>query len=308
MESALKIIDAIYRGVSPQELAREFPWEEIVGDSSLELLKFAQHSPDNNHSFQVLAYLFRVANGNDLWFATEVLSQTVRHPILSTNERKMILANLRNLLDMIKNQNGVEPPTQVNLRKYRLMEGGYYTVNGATLAEDGKVEESNQNYVLAQEIFEQLGLILSGLKESNPGGTLPGSDARQPASSWESIPTSRLKKLTPEEDKTAQPAADKLAVTDLETFHSLPDVWFEDGKLHLPAVEKAGADEIHRQALQIEQQSEILAGIQLQIQMYLNRRSALAKEVQTLERRTEALKAAIARQEKKVDPREDLPA
>ena len=288
MESALKIIDAIYRGVSPQELAREFPWEEIVGDSSLELLKFAQHSPDNNHSFQVLAYLFRVANGNDLWFATEVLSQTVRHPILSTNERKMILANLRNLLDMIKNQNGVEPPTQVNLRKYRLMEGGYYTVNGATLAEDGKVEESNQNYRLAQEIFEQLGLILPGLKENAPDETLPGSDGRQPASSWESIPTSRLNKVTPEKDQGPQPAVDKSAVTDLETFHSLPDVWFAEGQLHLPAVDKAGADEIRRQALQIEQQSEILAGIQLQIQMYLSRRSALAKEVQTLEKRTEA--------------------
>ena len=308
MEFALKIIDAIYRGVSPQELAREFPWEEIVGDSSQELLKFAQHSPDNNHSFQVLAYLFRVANGNDLWFATEVLSQTVRHPILSTNERKMILANLRNLLDMIKNQNGAEPPTQMNLRKYRLMEGGYYTVNGATLAEDGKVEESNQNYRLAQEIFEQLGLILPGLKESAPGETLPGSAGRQPASSWESIPTSRLKKLKPDEDQDPQPAVDNSAATDLETFHSLPDVWFAEGQLHLPAVEKAGADEIRRQALQIEQQSEILAGIQLQIQMYLSRRSALAKEVQTLEKRTEALKSAIVRLEKKVDPQEDLPA
>ncbi len=308
MEFALKIIDAIYRGVSPQELAREFPWEEIIGDSSQELLKFAQHSPDNNHSFQVLAYLFRVANGNDLWFATEVLSQTVRHPILSTNERKMILANLHNLLDMIKNQNGVEPPTQVNLRKYRLMVGGYYTVNGATLAEDGKVEESNQNYRFAQEIFEQLGLILPGLKDIAPGETLPGSDGRQPVSSWESILTSRLNKVTPEEDQDPQPAADKSAVVDLETFHSLPDVWFAEGQLHLPAVEKAGADEIRRQALQIEQQSEILAGIQLQIQMYLSRRSALAKEVQTLEKRTEALKAAIVRLEKKVDPQEDLPA
>ena len=94
MESARKIIDAINRGVSPQELAREFPWEEIIGNSAVELLNFAQHSPNNQHSFKVLAYLFRVANENDLWFATEVLSQTIRHPILSSDERKMILTML----------------------------------------------------------------------------------------------------------------------------------------------------------------------------------------------------------------------
>jgi hypothetical protein len=302
MESALKIIDAIYRGVSPQELAREFPWEEIVGDSSLELLKYAQHSPDNQHSFQILAYLFRVANGNDLWFATEVLSQTVRHPILSTNERRMILANLRSLLDRIKNQNAVEQPTQVKFRKYRLMEGGYYTVSGATLAEDGKIEEANQNYALAQEIFEQLGLILPDQKESAQEETQP---IWRPAVPAGSTPAMRPDTLMFDENQAGRVATDQPAAVDLETFHSLPDVWFEDGQLHLPAVENAGGDEMRQQALQIEQQSEILAGIQLQIQMYLSRRSVLAKEVRNLERKMATLKAAIDRMEKKVDRQED---
>jgi hypothetical protein len=311
MESALKIIDAIYRGVSPQELAREFPWEEIIGDSALELLKFAQHSPDNQQSFQILAYLFRVASGNDLWFATEVLSQTVRHPILSADERRMILANLRSLLDKIKEQNSVEPPTQENLHKYLLMEGGYYTVSGAILAETGKAEEANQNYAIAQGIFEQLGLILPGMKYSNGGITLPASDHAQPAAEDKSKTIPMTENMKPAELQEAsppvqppqdrQPAPERPAAEDLETFHALPDVWFENGQLHLPAVEKTGGDEIRQQALQIEQQSEILAGIQMQIQMYLSRRSVLAKEVQALERKSAALKAAIARQVKKVD-------
>lgn len=311
MESARKIIDAINRGVSPQELAREFPWEEIIGNSAVELLNFAQHSPNNQHSFKVLAYLFRVANENDLWFATEVLSQTVRHPILSSDERKMILTNLRSLLDKIKSQIAVAPPTEENLRKYWLMEGGYYTVCGATFAETGKIEEANQNYSIAQGIFEQMGLIQPGMKYTGGGVVLPEPGDEQQSSVEPSQPAPKA-----EDEQTAVPPAippsvqpplsrrpgeEKPATADLETFHPLPDVYFEGGQLHLPEVEKAGQDEVRRQALQIEQQSEILAGIQLQIQMYLNRRGVLAKEVQSLEKKVTGLKAALARLEKKVN-------
>ena len=311
MESARKIIDALNRGVSPQELAREFPWEEIVGDSSIELLKYAQHSPNNQHSFKILAYLFRVANENDLWFATEVLSQTVRHPILSSDERKMILPNLRSLLDKIKSQVSVEAPTEENLHKYWLMEGGYYTVTGATFAEIGKVEEANQNYLIAQGIFEQLGLILPGMKHSGSGIVLPESYNEKHSTSEKSPLAAKPESVQPAASQAIspplqpplgrQPAGGKTAAADLESFHPLPDVWFEDGQLHLPAVEKTDQDEVRQQALQIEQQSEILAGIQLQITMYLNRRSVLAKEVQSLEKKTALLKAAVARLEKKVD-------
>jgi len=315
MVSELNIIDAIYRGVSPQELAREFPWEEIIGDSSTELLNYAQHSPDNQHSFQILAYLFRVASGNDLWFATEVLSQTVRHPILSSDERRMILTNLRSLLDKIKNQNSVEQPTEENMRKYWLMEGSYYTVSGATLAETGKIEEANQNYSIAHGIFERLGLILPGMKYSASDITLPVSDTEPLAAKQKPVPAPKPESVKPAVPSAVSPpvhpqqgrqlAAERSVTTDLETFHALPDVWFEDGRLHLPVVETAGGDESRQQALQIEQQSEILAGIQLQIQMYLNRRSVLAQEVQILEKKTAALKAAIARLDKKVDHQED---
>lgn len=310
MESARKIIDAIYRGVSPQELAKEFPWDEIKGEASTDLLNFAQHSPDNQHSFQILAYLYRVASGNDLWFATEVLSQTVRHPILSVDERKMILANLRSLLDKVKDQNSSEPPTQDNLRRYWLMEGGYYTVSGATLAETGKIEEANRNYLAAQEIFEQLGLILPGMKYSGSSLTLPVLDGERGADLEITAPRSSLETIETREDHPAPPlerhaslpiTPEHAANADLETFHPLPDVWFEGGRLHLPPVEDMDQDEAQQQALQIEQQSEILAGIQLQIQMYLNRRSVLSKEVQSLEKKTEALKAAVARLEKKVN-------
>ena len=315
MESARKIIDAIYRGVSPQELAKEFPWDEIKGEASADLLNFAQHSPDNQHSFQILAYLYRVASGNDLWFATEVLSQTVRHPILSIDERKMILVNLRSLLDKVKAQNSTEPPTQENLRKYWLMEGGYYTVSGATLAETGKIEEANQNYLAAQGIFEQLGLILPGMKYSGSSLTLPVLGGEGGAALEIPTPRSNPEKNETMEDHPVPPpqhpsperqpptptTPEYAANADLETFHPLPDVWFEGGRLHLPVVEDTHQDEARQQALQIEQQSEILAGIQLQIQMYLNRRTVLSKEVQSLEKKTETLKAAVARLEKKVD-------
>lgn len=311
MESARKIIDAINRGVSPQELAREFPWEEIMGDSAVELLNFAQHSPNNQHSFKVLAYLFRVANENDLWFATEVLSQTVRHPILSSDERKMILTNLRSLLDKIKSQIAAAPPTDENLRKYWLMEGGYYTVSGATFAETGKIEEANQNYSIAQGIFEQMGLIQPGMKYSGGGVVLPESGGEKRTQLEPAPPTAKVEDGQPavpqaippsvQPPASRKPGAEKPATADLETFHPLPDVYFEGGRLHLPAVEKAEQDEARRQALQIEQQSEILAGIQLQIQMYLNRRGALAKEVKSLERKVAGLRADLSRLEKKVD-------
>jgi hypothetical protein len=322
MESARKIIDAINRGVSPQELAREFPWEEILGDSSFDLLKFAQHSPDNHHSFQILAYLFRVANGNDLWFATEVLSQTVRHPILSANERKMILANLRSLLDKIYNMISVEPPTQEYLRKYWLMEGGYYTVSGASLAEEGKTENANRDYLIAQGIFEQLGLIQPGLKAGVSGAALPVASSEQPAGAAEPASARQPETVKPVESRAvllpvqpttenplqAEQPAKPPGNAELGGFQPLPDVWIEDGQLHLPPVKNAdGSDEIQLQAQQIEQQSEILAGIQLQIQMYLNRRSALAMEIQTLEKKRETLKTAVARLRQQAGDQGNLP-
>ena len=307
MEFARKIIDALLRGVPPQELAKEFPWEEIMGDSALELLKSAQRSPDNQHSFQILAYLFRVANDNDIWFAAEVLSQTVRHPIISSEERKMILANLRNLLDKIKNQMSVEPPTQENLRKYWLMEGGFYTVSGATLNESGKVEEANQNYSIAQGIFEQLGLIGPGTRASSSIRTQPVLNNLRDLALEKKPILDAKSEMGPsgEEQESNQPAQtseEHPVSVDPEAFHPLPDVWIENGQLHQPAVKKADrSDEIHQQVLQIEQQSEILAGIQLQIQMYLKRRTVLAKEVQSLEKKTVTLRATVARLEKKVD-------
>jgi hypothetical protein len=311
MESARKIIDALFRGVSPQELAKEFPWEEIIGDASGELLKFAQNSPDNQHSFRVLAYLFRVANENDLWFATQVLSQTVRHPTLSSEERKMILANLRSLLDKIKNQIAAELPSQEKLRKYWLMEGGYYTVSGTTFAETGQLEEANQNYLIAQGIFKQWGLIPSGMKFDGSDTTLAAGE-EQVSTEGKPAPAAKPESGQPEAPQVvnpsgppaveSQPPAERPVSAHQEAYHPLPDVWLEDGQLHLPPLEMGeGEDEIRQQALQIEQQSEILSGIQLQIQMYLNRRSVLAREVQTLEKKTAALKAAVARLEKKVD-------
>ncbi len=312
MEFARKIIDALFRGVSPQELAKEFPWEEIIGDSSCELLKFAQNSPDNQHSFQVLAYLFRVANGNDLWFATQVLSQTVRHPTLSSEERKMILANLRSLLDKIKNQIAAELPSQEKLRKYWLMEGGYFTVSGTTFAETGQLEEANQNYLIAQEIFKQWGLIPSGMNFGGSDTILPATGEERVSTEEKPVPAAKPESGQPEAAQVANPSgpprvesrppAERPVSARQEAYHPLPDVWLEDGRLHLPPVEMGeGEDEIRQQALQIEQQSEILSGIQLQIQMYLSRRSVLAREVQTLEKKTAALKAAVARLEKKVD-------
>jgi polyhydroxyalkanoate synthesis regulator phasin len=82
------------------------------------------------------------------------------------------------------------------------------------------------------------------------------------------------------------------------SFRALPDVWVEEGRLHLPEGTQleSGSPEMLDQ---IHQQSEILAGIQLQVQMFLYRHSMLSQEVQNLEKKAAALKQKVERLEKK---------
>ncbi len=98
--------------------------------------------------------------------------------------------------------------------------------------------------------------------------------------------------------QTPSPTPPAEAPKDEGTYRALPDVWVEEGRLHLPAgtQPETGSPEMLDQ---IHQQSEILAGIQLQVQMFLYRHSMLNHEVQALEKKAAALKQKVERLEKK---------
>ncbi len=84
-----------------------------------------------------------------------------------------------------------------------------------------------------------------------------------------------------------------------EYYYPLPDVWMKDGQLQILGMEKAESDEAQRIKLQIEQECEILMGVQLLSQMYLTRRNVLEREVKKLELKEKTLRQRIDRLEKK---------
>jgi hypothetical protein len=85
-----------------------------------------------------------------------------------------------------------------------------------------------------------------------------------------------------------------------DIYQPLPDVWLKEGQLYLQGMGADPTADTRDQVEQIQRQSEILAGIQLQIQMYLERRSRLDREVKALEARAASLKTLCARMEKKI--------
>jgi hypothetical protein len=176
------------------------------------------------------------------------------------------------------------------------LEATYYAINGATLAETGHKFETIQNYQIAAGIFDQLGLykradqykaIIRTLSETQP--------APQPVA--QVSPLLEVEPVAAQSQDPKPPASEKAPPA--ESFLALPDVWLEEGKLRLPGPEMIDHPESRRLNEQIQQQSEILAGIQLEIQMYLERRSILAQEVQNLEKKLKTLKEKDERAGKK---------
>lgn len=107
--------------------------------------------------------------------------------------------------------------------------------------------------------------------------------------------------LTPSmEMGQSQPLARREGSTVAGIYYPLPDVWLEEGRLFILGMEKFLNQESLDQTEQIRQQSEILVGIQLQIQMYLSRRTMLEKDMKWMEKRALALKEKIAKLENKL--------
>ena len=159
MGIAQKIVDELNKGASQEELARKFPWSSLSKDDISILPTIALRLGDNERSYTWLVYLFNISFGKDLWFSTEILTQTLQHPLMTVMDRQAILPTMRNQLDQLKDQinTKVTPPEKLN--KYWLMEATYYSVKGNHLAENGNRGEAVQNYQVAQSIFEQLGLL-----------------------------------------------------------------------------------------------------------------------------------------------------
>ena len=84
-----------------------------------------------------------------------------------------------------------------------------------------------------------------------------------------------------------------------EYYYPLPDVWMKDGQLHILGLENLEGDETQRIKMQIEQECDILMGVQLLSQMYLTRRNVLEREVKKLELKEKNLRQRIDRLEKK---------
>jgi hypothetical protein len=385
MGVAQKIVDDLNQGVSQEELARKYPWNSLSKDDSNILFTIALRLGDNERSYTLLVYLFNVSYGKDLWFSTEVLSQTLQHTLMTVLDRQAILPTMRNQLDQLKEQINAKVTLPERLNKYWLMEATYYSVKGNQLAENGSRGEAVQNYQIAQSIFEQLGLLKqvaeyktlvrrllslsayqSPLPKTSPirlrmAQTEPLSpetlskaglqsigipsetilptpqdpsngavgDENPKDSAQESLPAAAASDDTttrPIEEpaaaehanatqmlttppETAAPANPKMPAAEEARpenvpisgiYYPLPDVWLENGQLHILGIQEFKGDEAQEQAEQIRLQCEILIGLQLQIKMYHVRRSMLSEEMKLLEKKAQALKEKIERQEKKL--------
>jgi hypothetical protein len=84
-----------------------------------------------------------------------------------------------------------------------------------------------------------------------------------------------------------------------ETLGTLPSSYLDEKREPVNGTKIFVNDETARRDELIQQQNEILTEIKLEVQMYLSRRALLAREVQNLEKKVEALKLKLDRLEKK---------
>lgn len=297
------ILDDIKWGSTPEVLIQKYPWQTLNETQRKELLACTRDQPDSHYVYTLLVYLFRISRDEDLWFSVEVLNHSAQYLSMKPVDRQSILRTIRGRLDRIKDEISPDQPVE-NLRKYWLLEATYYAINGATLAETGHKLEAIQNYQIATGIFDQLGLykqaeqyktLIRNLSESKPASQPVVLNAISPAP--QVPPLIETQAVTIQAQASISPSPEKTPPA--ESFLALPDVWLEEGKLRLPGPEMIDHPESRRLVEQIQQQSEILAGIQLEIQMYLERRSILAQEVQNLEKKLKSLKEKDERSGKK---------
>ncbi len=100
-------------------------------------------------------------------------------------------------------------------------------------------------------------------------------------------------------DRTADFMSQGGGLASSDFYYPLPDVWMKDGQLHILGLENLEGDETQRIKKQIEQECDILMGVQLLSQMYLARRNILEREVKKLELKEKILRQRIDRLEKK---------
>jgi hypothetical protein len=303
LKTVESILDDIKWGGTPEMLIQKYPWQTLNESQRKELLACTRDQPDAHQAYTLLVYLFRISRNEDLWFSVEVLNHSAQYLSMKPADRQSILRTTRNRLDRIKDEISPDQPVE-NLRRYWLLEATYYAINGATLAETGHKFEAIQNYQIAAGIFDQLGLykradqyktIIRTLNESKPASQ-PTSSNDTPAAP-KAPPLLEIQPDPIQPQSAPPPSPEKTAPA--ESFLALPDVWLEEGKLRLPGPEMIDHPESRRLIEQIQQQSEILSGIQLEIQMYLERRSILAQEVQNLEKKLKTLKEKDERVGKK---------
>jgi hypothetical protein len=102
-----------------------------------------------------------------------------------------------------------------------------------------------------------------------------------------------------EQPAAVQPAPQTESPSVTGIYYPLPDVWLEEGRLHILGIDHFKGDEADDRSEQIRQQCDILIGIQLQIKMYQTRRRMLDQEMKMMENKANALRARIEKLESK---------
>ena len=150
-------------------------------------------------------------------------------------------------------------------------------------------------------------------KKAASAGEKSAPDTKQPAAARDEKPqaeSASSPQTAPQADQaeSSLPQAESSSAAFLaqsgnlpssEYYYPLPDVWMKEGQLHILGIEKLEGDETLRIKKQIEQECDILMGVQLLSQMYLARRNILEREVKKLERIANNLRQKIDRLEKK---------
>lgn len=328
MSAVKKILDEIKKGASIEKLEKRFSWTSLNDKDIKELVALAQSQEDQRQSYIILVFLFRISRGKDPWLALEVLTMAAAHPMMTVIDRQRLLQTIRNRLDMLKESVGEASSNPEKLRMYLRGEANYYAINGNLLAETGYRREAIQNYRFAQDHYEQAGLHQlaetykeKGLKLSEPDAPpieieaqsldaesdlateISGEDLRAtqvPQDHPGAFPPAAESQPAPETEAEAPSKPNEMPPTSSgEILHPLPDVTLQNGQLKIATVEDIPGSDPRGLATQIQHLSEILAGIQMEIQLYLDRRSLLQQEVESLEKKRASLKSRIERLEKK---------
>jgi hypothetical protein len=288
----------VEKGMSVDQLSQKYPPALWNAADLRRLIRAGMDNRDQAYAYPLLVYLYQLVREKDMWLALEVLGQAIQLPVMAVRDRKVLFQTMRKRLDRIKDSMASQAADDRLVQRYWRAEAEYYAAYGELLVGENQSEEGTRFFQIAQGILEQLGEETPARQSQEHSRTLPPQDGLPQTGTEPGGVLSELSGANPPApmpEPAGQSDADEQPI-----LHNLAGVEVNPAEDVLPVTLPARETDMELLG-DIDQQREILAGIQLDIQMSQERRFLLARELQSLEKKLAGLTSRVTRAEKKAD-------